>query len=192
MRALRCACAAAVMAAAMPASAQSIGEVAQKEQARRATAKAATKSYSNADLKPGEIVAPASPASPDSPASPASCFMSVTEGRCVSPEELIANSSKRFPSEEVQKAEPDWRREAANLRTQIEKTQAEIDVLSRVVANEDRSAGDRRAAGESLAKLERLLGSLRGRWESLEKRATDMRVPLAWLAPVPVFAAPRQ
>lgn len=175
------------MAAAIPASAQSpsLGELAQKEQARRAAGTKSVKSFSNTDLKPGEVISPATPVAGDASAAPASCYMSVTEGRCVSPEDLIANSSKRFPSEELQKAEPDWRRQAASLRTQIEKVHAEIDVLSRVVADEGRLPSDRRAAEQAIAKHERLLQNYAGRWQSLEKQAAELRIPTAWLAPVP-------
>jgi hypothetical protein len=178
---LRWVFAAALMAAANPASGQSLGEVAQKEQSRRAAGTKSVKSFSNADLKPHEIVAPASPTSSSSPAS---CYMSLSEERCVTPEELIENS-RQFPSEEVLKAEPHWRRAAANLRTEIERVHAEIDSLGRVVANENRVPNDRRAAEESIAKLERRLENLAARWQRLEKQAADVRVPAAWLAPAP-------
>ena len=182
MRGLRWACAAVVMTAAIPASAQSLGEVAQKEQARRAEGTKSVKSFSNADLKPGEIVAPASP---DSPTSPAACYMSVSENRCVSPEELVANSSNRTETAELKRNEPLWRRDAANLRTQIEKTLAELDLLAKLVANDSRSPGERDVAEERVARLEGRLENYAARWQMLEKRAADMRVPIEWLAPVP-------
>ena len=58
MRLGRSVCAAAAIAAAVPAYGQSLGELARQEEARRAatTEKKAVKTLSNADLRPQDII----------------------------------------------------------------------------------------------------------------------------------------
>ncbi|MDP2389074.1 MAG: hypothetical protein Q8N52_02005, partial [Acidobacteriota bacterium] len=79
--------AAVVIAVALPAYSQSLGEVARQEEARRASAAKAVKTWSNADLGPSEITPPPGAAAVES------CYVSKSKGRCVSPEELVSISN---------------------------------------------------------------------------------------------------
>lgn len=172
----------AVSLTAAPAAAQSLGDLARQQEARNADAKKAVKMLSNADLDPSAIVAPAG-------ASPAesSCYMSKSKGRCVSAEEMVSNSVAGSLTRETAPYEQTFRREAASLRTQIEKTQALIATLETVVADAGRSASDKKAADKTLFGTQQALAGLERQWEKLERAAANQQVPRRWLEPIPTF-----
>jgi hypothetical protein len=106
----------ALSIAAAPAYAQSLGEVARQEEARRATTQKAAIVLSNSDLHPGEIAQPAA----NSPTE--SCYMSISKGRCVSAEEMVSNSVAGRLTKENAPFEPTWRQDAESIRSQIQDT----------------------------------------------------------------------
>jgi hypothetical protein len=172
----------AVLLMATPAAAQSLGDLARQEEARRADAKKAVKTLSNADLDPSAIVAPAGA----TPAEP-SCYMSKSQGRCVSAEELVSASVAGTLTKENAPYEQTFRQEAEEIRSQIEKTHASIATLEAVIADAGRSPSDRKAAEKPLASARQALTGLERQWEKLEKRAGYQRVPRQWIEPIPTL-----
>ena len=174
----------ALLVVSAPVYSQSLGDVARVEEARRGLAKKATRSYSNASLEPGEVTAPNGP--------PASCYMSLRTGKCVSGEELVANSEAHFVNAERAKQEPLFRREAANIRAEFSRLEQEIAQLEATAADETRTEQQRASATKMLGTRRELLAQVQKRWKRLEKNATEQRMPLEWLEPIPEFARSSQ
>jgi hypothetical protein len=172
----------AVALSAAPAAAQSLGDVARQEEARRASAQKAVKTLSNADLDSSAIVASAGAA----PAEP-SCYMSKSKGQCVSAQEMVATSVAGSLTKETAPFEETFRRESKSIRTQIEKTQASIATLEAVVADEGRSVSDRKAAERTLVGVRQALVGFERQWEKLEKAAANQRIPRKWIEPIPTL-----
>lgn len=166
---------------AAPVFAQSLGDVARQEEARRATAKKATKSFSNADLSPAEVTSQSNAAPGEG------CYMSRSQGRCVTAAELLANSASTTGGADTAK-EADWRQRAETIRKQIAKAQSELDAVSATPSAQSRQGGERGAASR-LEELQRsaLKGAER-QWEKLEKAAEREGVPAEWLYPKPILS----
>lgn len=174
--------AAAVITAAVPAYAQSLGEVSRQEEARRAAAKKAVITLSNANLRPAEIAPPSGAAAPAE-----SCYMSIRLGRCVSAEEMVSNSIAGIRTKENAPTERRWRQDAESIRSQIEKTQGSIATLLRVVADEGRSASERKVAEQTLAAARLALAGFERQWQKLETDANNKHVPHGWIEPLPTL-----
>jgi hypothetical protein len=173
----------AVSLTAAPAAAQSLGDLARQEEARRASAQKAVKTLSNADLEPSAIVSPAGA----EPAEP-SCYMSKSKGQCVSAEEMVSISVAGAVTTENAPFEKKWRRDAEELRSQIEKTQDAMATLEGIIAGGGRSPSDRKAAEKQLAGARKALDGMKRQWEVFESAAANQRIPRQWLEPVPEFA----
>jgi hypothetical protein len=174
----------ALLMTAAPAAAQSLGELARQEEARRITSPKASRIYSNASLEPGEVTSPAPETS-----TTASCYMSKREGRCVTPEALLVNTAANLEDAEKAKQKPMWQQEAAGIRDEVKRLRHEWDRLSLTVAS-DRSAAERDAAKQKLSALQPLLDHQQQRWSKLEKKLTDFNYPRSWIEPAPDFAGP--
>ena len=172
----------ALSIAAAPAFAQSLGELARQEEARRSSGSKSVKTLSNADLKPGDTV---SPAAIEAPALPANCYMSRSLGRCITADEMIAKSVTGTFTREVAPHEQKWRQDAAQIRSQIERTLASIATLEAVAADQRRAASDRNSAEQALLAARRALTALERSWEKFEIHAGTQRIPRAWLEPLP-------
>lgn len=188
--ALRIGVVAALTAAAPSVHAQSLADLARQEEARRATSKS-VKSFSNADLKPGEIVASApvvasTPADAAKSAEPAGCYMSISLGRCVSANEMLANLKKA----ERANFESSWRSRASRIRTLVARLQADIDAYTAIMDDSRRLESERSNAARKLVATMSAMRDQEGLWQVLEKEAAAAEMPHAWLEPVPVF--PRQ
>jgi hypothetical protein len=166
---------------AMPASAQSLAEVAKKEEARRTTAPKAVKSYSNADLSPSDLPPPKA----SEPADP--CYESSSLNKCVPADELLERVNASTPNVELAKEEDGWRRSAEQIRALVLRLQEEIKIPATTAVDESRSAGERALAAGRVAKMSTALRSQQEKWAALEKDAEFKRVPHAWLEPVPPF-----
>ena len=177
----------AMILAAAPAQAQSLGDLARQEEARRASTKKAVKALSNADLDPSAIVAPAGVA----PAEP-SCYMSISKGRCVNAEELVNASIAGSQTKENAPYEETYRRDADSIRSRIERTQTSIATLEQVVADDGRSVSDRRAAEKALAGALQALAGVERQWEKLERAVSNQRLPRKWLEPIPTLTTVKQ
>lgn len=171
-----------MIAAASVASAQSsptIGEVAQQNAERQRTAKAATKVYTNADLKPVPGVSTSIAPPADVPV--AGGYVSKSSGKAVSAEEIIANSREKLSRDNANMGESYWRRQAAGVRSELEHARQEVETLS--TAPRPQSVAMQRIAARELEKWQRVLADLEQRWERLEDSAHYANVPKAWLEP---------
>lgn len=177
----------AVALTAAPAAAQSLGDLARQEEARRASAQKAAKTLSNADLDPSAIVTSAGAA----PAEP-SCYMSKSQGRCVSAEELVSASVAGTLTRQNAPLEQTFRSEAESIRSQIQKTQESITTLETVVADEARSASDKKGAEKVLAGARQALAGFERNWAKLERSAANQRLPRIWLEPIPTLTTAKQ
>lgn len=177
---------AALLIAAGSSSAQSLGDVARQEEARRAAGTKSVKTLTNANLDPSAIASPSgAPA-----AEVSSCYMSIRLARCVSPDEMVANSVAANLAKQNAPLEPKWRDEAHQIRSQIEWTQRSIGNLERVVADQGRSASDKHAAEQALRSARLELDEYGRQWRRLENRAKTYDIPRAWLEPIPALPSP--
>ena len=174
------------MAAALPAAAQSLADVARQEAARRDSVKQAAKAYTNTDLKVDPQAAPIS--APKDVAAEAGGYLSISAGRYVSAEEIIANSAANIVAAEKALQEPNWRRMAGTLRGQLLKIQQEAESMASTSADESRSVGERAVAERLLAQKKVIRDDLERRWVKLEKEAEIQRIPRAWLDPRPTLS----
>ena len=174
------------MAAALPAAAQSLADVARQEAARRDSVKQAAKAYTNTDLKVDPQAAPIS--APKDVAAEAGGYRSISAGRYVSAEEIIANSAANIVAAEKALQEPNGRRMAGTLRGQLQKIQQEAESMASTSADESRSVGERAVAERLLAQKKVIRDDLERRWVKLEKEAEIQRIPRAWLDPRPTLS----
>ena len=168
--------------AAAPVSAQSLGDIARQEEARRASVQKPAKTLSNGDLEPSEIAAPGGTAPAGSP-----CYMSKSKGQCVSAKEMVANSVAGVVTKENAPFEQKWRNDAEEIRSQIESTRASIATLEDAVADEGRSASDRKALEKTLAGTRQALARFERHWEVLEMSAGNQHIPRKWIEPIPTL-----
>jgi hypothetical protein len=171
----------ALLAASAPLSAQSLGELARKEEARRGTAKKATRSFSDRDLPASVAISSITETLP-------SCYLSVSEGRCLTADEILARSSANVPNPETKKQEPMIRQESAAIVAELSRVQQEIDRFSATAADESLLAAQRALAADALAKRQPILEQVKQRWLKLERYVEQHRIPRQWIEPVPEFA----
>jgi hypothetical protein len=174
------------------ASGQSLGEVAQKEEARRKAVKQPSKVYTNADLpsKPGTTPPPSSTTPP--PLTPPAPKDGATKA---APEKPKADTETPAPAEPDTSKDPAyWHDRITTARTDVDRTQTYLDALqSRINAlttdfvNRDDPAqralieSDRRKA---VAELDRLKGVLADQVKAvtdIEDEARRKGVPPGWL-----------
>lgn len=172
---------AGLLLAAPPAYAQSLGDVARQEEARRALTTKAVKTLSNANLS-GSAVAPPSAATPAE-----SCYFSKSRGRCVSAEELVSTSKAGVVTPANAPFESYWRREATTLRSQLETARRGLTVLEATVADEERSSGEIKIAEKALTAAQQAVAGVERQWEKLERTASNQYVPRQWIEPIPTF-----
>jgi hypothetical protein len=177
----------ALASSVVPAYSQALGDVARQEEARRAVAPKAVRTFSNADLQLQDITAPAGE-SADAP----DCYMSVSQGRCISASEMIENSTNRVASDEIKKLEPDWRHQANSLRSQLEKAQRELEVIAVGAADTSRSPGEHAQAIRLLERQKQTVAIIERQWEKFESAAANSKIPRAWLEPVPKLTLRQQ
>ena len=168
-----------------PAAAQSLGDVARREEARRAAAtKKALKVLSNADLAAGAVAQ----SGWDAP----SCYVSKSKGTCVSAEELVALSAAGVLTKQNAPLEQTYRAEAESIRSQVENTRNAISTFDAVIADPKRSASDRKGAETGLVAARRTLAGLERNWERLERSVGNQRLPHEWIEPAPTLTTVKQ
>ena len=165
-----------LLVASAPVHSQSLGDLARQEEARRGTAQKAARSFSDADL--GPRVASAAEA-------PHSCYVSMSEGKCLDAEAIIANSQANIAGPEAKKQEPMVRQEAAAIRAELARVQRELGELAATAADARLPEARRSAAADTLAKRQSILEHMKQRWSKLEKYVAQHRVPREWIEPVP-------
>ena len=186
----RLACAAltiGLFATAAPAWAQSLGDVARKEQARRATAKKAVKSFSNADLNPQDIKDPAAEAAAV-PAQAAPDQAAKTPSAADTPATDAKPAATPKDAAPVAQQESVWRRNADALRKEIETEQAEHSRLELAANDASKLPGERAQATRLAAQQQKALERVEQRWLRFEKQAESLGVPREWLAPRPMLS----
>jgi hypothetical protein len=169
-------------AAALPASAQSLADVARREEERRRAAPPAEKVYTNKDL------GSAAPSSP-TPAAPAPAVSAAPDAvKDAKPADAEA------AAKEPQKDQAYWAGRMKQLRTKLERDQVYADALqTRInsltadITNRDDPAqrgklmGDRQVALDELARLKQEIVQGRQAVADLEEEARRARVPPGWL-----------
>ena len=173
---------------AAPAAAQSLGDLARQEEARRTTAKKSVKSFSNADLAPSEIASPAPPA-PVAAAAP--CDPKVSEDKCASPDAQVvtpAAGDAQTEPEMPPQVEGNWRRNAEEIRAQLAKARADYNQFAATAQDDSRGKGEPGATDRMAAQHQRVIERLERRWERFEKQAQELNVPNAWIEPKPTLS----
>jgi hypothetical protein len=173
---------------AAPAAAQSLADVARQEEARRKTAKKAVKSFSNADLAPGEIADVQSPTAVA--AKPAGCIESASQGKCVPAEEVAAANATGTAvaaDPQVKTSEATVRQQADLIRQRLLKVQQEFEGVNSTANDPSRSPGERAAAARMASQRETMLVGIEKQWRALEKVVSDEELPREWLGITPLF-----
>lgn len=170
------------IAASASASAQSpsLGQVAKQEEARRASAKKAARSFSNDDLGPGPIVSPAASTKPAE-----ACYQSASTGECVTADEMIVASNAKMNAEVTQRKEAVWRGAAGHIRSLLAKLQDEAGVLAASAASENKTPAERRSAANLLTMKQRSIAEQERRWYKLVDDADREQIPREWYEPAP-------
>jgi hypothetical protein len=163
-------------------AAQSLGDIARQEEARRASARKAVKTLSNADLD-ASVIAQQSGNAP----AETSCYMSKSTGRCVTAAEMLATSVAGVVTKENAPFEQKWRNDATEIRSQVEKAQHSIATLEEAVADGGRSVSDRKALEKTLAATRQALARFERQWEVLEMTAGNEHIPRKWIEPIPTL-----
>ena len=181
----RAVAAAICLATALPAAAQSLADVARQEAARRDSVAQPAKAFTNADLKVGPLASHVSaPAAREAEQG----YMSISAGRYVTAEELIANSNANIPTGDKILQESNWRGQAESLRGQLVKLQQDVAALAATADDESRPASERAVADRLVAQKQVVIEDLERRWLKLETQAEIQRIPKAWLDPRPTLS----
>jgi len=176
----------AAIAIAVPAMAQqqpvgpSLAEIARQAEAAAPTTKKAKKSYTNADLGADALPPPA-------PAAPPTGFVSKTLDKPVSAEELLQRSEQQS-QEQLQAsipAEPQWRKRAERIRTQVNEMQARLTKLLSRPKNPNAAMQQR--TEQEIVQLRAGFGDVRQSWAALEEEARAAKISLTWIEPAPQF-----
>ena len=174
----------ALMAATVVADAQSLGELARQEEARRATERT-SKVYTNSDLKPD----PSATAAGSENAAPAGMYFSISEDRYVTSEEMVTLSRRKVAHDDQMQYEPPFRRAASQLRSRIMNARKEVDALQGTAGDESRSAAERTIASRLLEQRRTILADLEKQWVKLEQNVEAAGMPRSWIEPAPPLSA---
>ena len=113
--------------------------------------------------------------------------MSISQGRCVTADELMSRSY--LASAEGKRQEPMIRKEAASIRNELTRVQQELDEVAKIAADEKRPAARRAVAADTRARQQPIFERLKQRWAKLEKYVEQQRIPHEWIEPVPDLGA---
>lgn len=179
-----------LFATAAPVWAQSLGDVARKEQARRATAKKAVKSFSNADLNPSEISNPSDPAAAPAVGNPAAADgqSRPAAGSPATDAPAAATQKDVAPAAPAAQKEADWRANADGLRQALLKAQTELQTFQAAANDPSKTPGERAQTARLVAVQQKTIEGLERKWERLEKQAEAAGVPREWLSPRPTLS----
>ena len=170
------------IAASASLSAQSLGQIAKQEEARRAAATKPARSFTNDDLGPQAIASPAATRPAEA------CYQSASTGRCVTADEMIAASNAKINAEVIQRKEAVYRSSAGHIRSLLAKLQEEARVLTASAANENKTPVERRSAANVLALKQRSIAEQERRWHKLVEDAAREQVPREWYEPAPTLS----
>lgn len=173
-----------VFALAASAAAQSgepnLAEVARQAEAARSSVPKAKKTYTNADLSSDGL-----PPAPEKSA-PAAGYMSASQNKPVSAEEMLELSNAKSAADEKQNR-PDkfWIDQATTIRLQVEKLAARLAQLKVVAKNPDALLQKR--TEQQIGDIQYQMERFKKRWAGLEEEARTAKVNLALLLPAPAF-----
>lgn len=163
---------------AMPAAAQSLADVAKKEQARRDSVQAPGKAYTNADLTPDRTGPPAE----DEPeARPAIATEGTSEPEAVQDgesggEAAAAEPAPREPENTLDEAF--WRGRANALRARVDTAREAFERVSRPSEGNERQQAK---IAELRASAEGVLARAEAALAAFERQARAQGVPEGWL-----------
>jgi len=192
----------ALFLAAAPLGAQSLGDLAQQEEARRKDTKNAMKTYTNRDLpEPAAAPAPVSPApvapvatttATPSAANPDDDPPAAKTGKAGEPAAVKAKPADRPPDEDKERAQ--WQQRMRALREQLERNkvladalQTRLNSLDTDFVNRDdpgqrsRIAADRDRTAAELSRLKKAVAADEKAIPALEEEARRAGVPPGWL-----------
>jgi hypothetical protein len=185
--------AAALLALAVPVSAQTLGEIAKREAERRKAAPPAAKTYTNEDLKK---LPPAAGEGAVKPADPAKAAEALKTLEAAKPPEAKPTEIKpdASPSAGEKKDEKYWRDRISAVREDIRRNEAfksalqtQINALSADFAGRDdpaqraKIADDRQKALAELARLTLDIDKANKAIADIEEEARKAGVPPGWL-----------
>jgi len=189
----------------VPASAQSLADIARREAERRQVLKESGKSFSNSDLKPmpepppslADAASPADAATPDGQAPAATTSDAAKESPAVAKDDS-ASKTESTPKADAGKDEPKgeeyWGKRLADLREQLDhdeifrdSLQNRIDSLTRDFVNRDDPAqrsvifADRQKALAEIERVKKAIEQDKKALADLDDEARRAGVPSGWL-----------
>ncbi|MCC7177236.1 MAG: hypothetical protein IT177_02500 [Acidobacteria bacterium] len=183
--------AAFLITAAVPASAQSLADIARKEAERRRSAPATSKVYTNETLTPDftKVPEPAPPATALPPdASGAAAEGTSTGGDAAAAPSHVVQAGVTPPDQQepqptLDKGEEYWRSMADRIRARLNQQNAEIADLQRRVSSFPAGAAspEHDIAVRALRKAQADLVDLNQEWLRFERQARDRNIPDAWI-----------
>jgi len=179
------ACIVALAGGTVAAAAQSLGDVARKEEQRRKAVKSSGKVYTNRDLGPEGSRPAAPPPSPTAPGGPAADVATPPAAEPTPPAEDPEDPTK---TEEYWRARLEAAR--ADLQRQelfLEALQSRVNALSTDFVNRDDPAqraviaGDRQRALAEMERVKESIGKIRQQIADIEEEARQAGVPPGWV-----------
>lgn len=180
---------AALLLLASTASAQSLGDVARKEAARRAETTAPSKVYTNESLTPDftepEPTPAAEPAAPLDTAEeePPAAAQNVAADPDEAAKWGVTPLDQQEPAPADDLDESFWRDRAALIRARLASQSTQVQQLRNQLSTfpSDARGPERTRVDEALRRAETNLEHLQAEWQRFEGQARDRNVPLAWI-----------
>jgi len=183
----------ALLFGAIQSSAQSLGEVARQEAARRQQVRDGAKVYTNETLTP-DFTASVDPASPpaEAPGTGASSAESAAAGTSdkagagagTGPDAFgVTPLDQQEPQPQHDKGEDYWRERANRIRSRLTAQNAEIEALRQRVASFPPGSAlpERELANAALTRAVADLKAFNDEWARFERQARDRGVPDIWI-----------
>ncbi len=162
---------------ASPLAAQSLADVAKKEEARRTGIAAPTRTYTNADLRP-DPTGSSSVGSREGAAPPTAAGTPTTAPGNASAAVASAETPPQAQAGEVKPDEAYWRSNASNLKLQVEKARQAVAAVSKPAAGDEREQAKIAAL---LAKAQSVLDQVLRQQDAFNKQADAAKVPKEWI-----------
>jgi hypothetical protein len=174
-----------VVAAATASGAQSLGEVAKKEEARRAGLSASGRVFTNGDLKPD----PTTPTVPNEPPSPSPAANTAVENADGKPataldadREGVTPLDLQEPQASSDKGQDFWTGRALRIRSRLASQNTQIEALKQRLASlGDTDQQERSIATRTLALAIDDLTAYNDEWLRFERQAREQGIPTGWI-----------
>lgn len=161
-----------------------LADVARQAEAAKATARKAKKTYTNASLTAELRDQPAAASAAAAPRD----AVAITPGGKPEPAPAAptAGNAKAEGGLE-EESEEAWRARAASLRTQADRLRARMTGLTIPNRLKDENPLLKAANDIEIANTRTAIDGLKKQWARLEASASELKIPLAWIQPAPVF-----